>query len=58
MAQLKEHLTPLDLAVDEAHIRRLDSISRIDPGFPHDLINSPMADNMFGGLRVDKSWKR
>lgn len=58
MTQLEDNLAALDLTLDEEHIARLDSISRIDLGFPHELINSPMADYMFGGVRVDRPWRR
>lgn len=53
LAQLEDNLGALDLRFDDDQIARLDAVSRIDLGFPHDFLASPNMDMMFGGVKVD-----
>ena len=36
--QLDENLGCLDVALSDAHMQRLDEVSAIEPGFPHDML--------------------
>jgi aryl-alcohol dehydrogenase-like predicted oxidoreductase len=49
--QLNESLACLDKKLTEQHIQKLDEVSRIEPGFPHDFLQSEgVKDATFGGL--------
>jgi aryl-alcohol dehydrogenase-like predicted oxidoreductase len=51
-AQLRDSLASLDLALSPEHLARLDEVSRIDLGFPHDFLRHPrVRDRLYGGLR-------
>ncbi|NNK48754.1 MAG: aldo/keto reductase, partial [Gemmatimonadetes bacterium] len=56
LAQLEDNLGALDVTLDGEHLTRLDEVSRIEPGFPHDFLASdPIRDLVFGGTfdRID-----
>ena len=56
LAQLEDNLGALGVALDETHLARLDEVSRTEPGFPHDFLESdPIRDIVFGGTydRID-----
>ncbi len=53
--QLQDNLASLDVELGGEHIARLDSVSRVDLGFPHDFLNSPATDIMFGGVSIERS---
>ncbi len=54
LAQFEDNLAALDLSLNDAQIDMLDAASRVEPGFPHDLMDSPVAHGMFGGVNVEK----
>ena len=35
---MEENLGAVDVSLGEDHLARLDEVSRIEPGFPHDFI--------------------
>ncbi|MEK6254277.1 MAG: aldo/keto reductase, partial [Gemmatimonadales bacterium] len=50
LEQLEDNLGALDVTLDEDHLARLDEVSRIESGFPHDFLASdPIRDIVFGG---------
>jgi aryl-alcohol dehydrogenase-like predicted oxidoreductase len=50
LEQLEDNLGALDVTLDEQHLARLDEVSRIEPGFPHDFLASdPIRDIVYGG---------
>jgi aryl-alcohol dehydrogenase-like predicted oxidoreductase len=52
LAQVKDNLACVDLTLSPAHIERLDAVSRIDLGSPHDLFAKEMVRSLaFGGMR-------
>jgi aryl-alcohol dehydrogenase-like predicted oxidoreductase len=51
-AQLKDNLGALAIVFSDEHRARLDSASRVDTCFPHDMIDTPKADLMLGGYSV------
>jgi aryl-alcohol dehydrogenase-like predicted oxidoreductase len=54
--QLADNLASLDLTLAEDHLARLDEISAVDMGFPHEFLASESIENIiFGGLgdRID-----
>ena len=53
LAQLEDNLGALDVKLTDGQVRRLDEASRIDPGFPHDLLGSPVAHEMFGAVDIE-----
>jgi aryl-alcohol dehydrogenase-like predicted oxidoreductase len=57
-AQLEDNLAALELVFGGDQIERLDAISRVDLGFPHEMARSPIYDVMFGGVRVGRPFKR
>jgi aryl-alcohol dehydrogenase-like predicted oxidoreductase len=48
--QFEENLKALDVRLDETQLRRLNDVSAIDLGFPHDFITPDDAENFFYGL--------
>ena len=53
-AQLTDNLAGLAIESTDAQIAALDAASRVEQGFPHDMLNSPVAHCMFGGVTVEK----
>jgi aryl-alcohol dehydrogenase-like predicted oxidoreductase len=52
VAQLEDNLLALDVVLDESHFMRLDAVSRIDLGSPHEMLTRPMAHELvFPGLK-------
>ncbi len=53
LAQLEENLGALDLRLDDAVRQRLDEVSAIELGFPHDFLKlEPPQQLMSGGTRI------
>jgi aryl-alcohol dehydrogenase-like predicted oxidoreductase len=54
LEQLEDNLRCLDLWLSDEHLARLDGASRIELGFPHDFLASPMVRSaMDGGATID-----
>ncbi len=52
LKQLEDNLGALDVTLDEDQLSRLDEVSRIELGFPHDFLESEhIVDLAFGGTR-------
>ena len=52
--QLEDNLGSLDFALDAEHTARLDAISEIELGFPHDMIMSPrIKEFLHGGVEIE-----
>ena len=51
-AQLQDNLGALDVTFSADQIARLDAVSRIDLGFPHEFLASGVIGTMFGGVKV------
>ncbi|HKM56004.1 MAG TPA: aldo/keto reductase [Isosphaeraceae bacterium] len=52
LAQFQDNLSCLDLKLDASQLERLDSISQIEPGFPHEFYTRDLVkDLVYGGLR-------
>jgi len=50
LSQLQENIASLEFELSAEHMQRLDDISAISLGFPHDFINSDQVQNFaFGG---------
>jgi diketogulonate reductase-like aldo/keto reductase len=50
LAQLQDNLGTLDVRLDDGQMRRLDEVSGIDLGFPHNfLAQDPIRDIVYGG---------
>jgi len=52
LAQLDDNLGALELSFSAEQIARLDAVSRIELGFPHAFLASPVIGPMFGGVTV------
>lgn len=52
-AQLDDNLAALEVELDGEHAARLDAVSRIERGFPHDMLESARAFHIFGGVHVE-----
>jgi hypothetical protein len=50
--QLQDNLGALDVTFRDSRIARLNTVSRIDLGFPHEFLASNMQGTMFGGVTV------
>jgi aryl-alcohol dehydrogenase-like predicted oxidoreductase len=50
--QLQDNLGALDVTFSDDQVARLDAISRIDLGFPHEFLASQVQGMMFGGVKV------
>ncbi len=54
-SQFEDNLAALEVTFSDEQIQRLDAISRVELGFPHDMLNSELTEKgMFGGVRVEK----
>jgi len=53
LAQYEDNIAALALAFSPEQIAALDAVSRVEPGFPHDMLDSPMSGFMFGGVTVE-----
>lgn len=52
LSQLRDNLACLEFTLEEAHLRRLADVSRIELGFPHDFFTNELVQNFaFGGMR-------
>jgi len=56
--QLEENLKSLDVWLDEKTLRRLDEMSRIELGFPHDYLKSDPIRGIVHGGEPDLLMKR
>ncbi|QIS13615.1 aldo/keto reductase [Nocardia arthritidis] len=53
VAQLDDNLAALGIEFDDHQLRRLDTASAVDPGFPHNFLARPLARRtVFGDLRI------
>lgn len=53
LAQLEDNLGALDVSFTAEQVARLEAASRIEMGFPHDMITSELTAGMFGGVKVE-----
>lgn len=54
LEQLGDNLGALDLALDPEQTARLDAVSEIELGFPHDMVQSRrIQDFLHGGVEVE-----
>ncbi|MFM5906942.1 MAG: aldo/keto reductase [Novosphingobium sp.] len=51
-AQLEDNLGALDLVLDAGQLDRLDQVSRVPPGFPHEMLAAPSNAMAFGNVTV------
>jgi aryl-alcohol dehydrogenase-like predicted oxidoreductase len=52
-AQLEDNLAALDVTFSDEQRERLDTVSRLELGFPHDFLSGPTFEAMFGGCSVE-----
>ena len=53
LAQLEDNLGALDVALTDDQRARLDAVSAVDLGFPHDMLRRPMTRGVvFGGATI------
>jgi aryl-alcohol dehydrogenase-like predicted oxidoreductase len=51
-SQLKENVASVDLRLSEEQLERLDELSKIEPGYPHDILNrEDTRERIYGDLR-------
>ncbi len=51
LEQLKDNMQSLEVKLEEAHLQRLDRLSQVDLGFPHDFVLREGAQKMiYGGM--------
>jgi aryl-alcohol dehydrogenase-like predicted oxidoreductase len=53
-AQFEDNLGALDVVFTEDQIARLNAVSAVPMGFPHDMLTGPVSARMFGGVQVAK----
>jgi aryl-alcohol dehydrogenase-like predicted oxidoreductase len=52
LEQVKDNLASIDLKLDQPHVARLEEVSRIELGFPHDFFKKDLVRNIvYGGMR-------
>jgi len=52
LSQLKDNLGSVGFSLDDEHLQKLDAVSRIELGFPHDFFTNEMVVNfVYGGMR-------
>lgn len=55
VAQIKDNIGCLDVVLDDAQLKQIDAATKIDLGFPHDMLNSPIVREFsFGHGNADK----
>jgi len=54
--QLDDNLGCLDVVLDDAHMQRLDEVSAISPGFPHDML-SRQAEGRQARIHNHRAWQ-
>ena len=53
LSQLQDNLASLSVTLSPEHLARLNEVSKIEPGFPHDFLASDnVVDIIFGGART------
>lgn len=52
-AQLRENLGALDIIFDADQLARLDRVSAVAAGFPHEMLHSKMGQQLFGGIEIE-----
>jgi aryl-alcohol dehydrogenase-like predicted oxidoreductase len=53
-SQLEDNLGCLELRLDDRQLARLDEVSRIEVGFPHDFLGSPLVKQVVFGNHADR----
>ena len=52
LSQLKDNLACVEFVLDDEHLQKLNDVSRIELGFPHDFFGNEVVQNFaFGGMR-------
>ncbi len=52
LSQLKDNLGSVEFTLDDEQLQKLDAVSRIELGFPHDFFTNEMVLNfVYGGMR-------
>jgi aryl-alcohol dehydrogenase-like predicted oxidoreductase len=52
LSQLEDNLASIEFTLDEKHLQKLDAVSRVELGFPHDFFANELVQNFaFGGMR-------
>src|SRR3546814_10660425 len=55
LRQLEDNIGALNVVLSEADKARLDEVSRVEPGFPHDFLSYDFIEaGLFGGTKVRK----
>jgi aryl-alcohol dehydrogenase-like predicted oxidoreductase len=54
LEQFEDNIAALAVELSPEQISVLDAASRVEMGFPHDMLDSPMSGMMFGGVTVEK----
>jgi aryl-alcohol dehydrogenase-like predicted oxidoreductase len=54
LAQVKDNLACVDIRLEPAFLQRLDAVSRIEMGFPHDLFDKEMVRSLVSGGMWDR----
>jgi aryl-alcohol dehydrogenase-like predicted oxidoreductase len=52
LSQLEANLAALEITFDDDQVRRLDEVSRIEMGFPHEFLSGQVGQQMLGGVKV------
>ncbi|HTZ71698.1 MAG TPA: aldo/keto reductase [Acetobacteraceae bacterium] len=52
LSQFEDNLGALEVSLSDDQIERLDSVSRVELGFPHDMLGAQFTAAAFGGVRV------
>lgn len=58
MEQLEDNLGALDVDLPAEALARLDDVSRIDLGFPHELLAASVQERLFGDVTVEPHERR
>lgn len=53
-AQLEDNLAALEIVLSDDQCRRLDAVSAVPLGFPHDMLTGPSNDMAFGNVKVPR----
>lgn len=54
VSQIEDSLRCLSITLSESHLQRLDEVSKIELGFPHDFLNAPGTQEVIYGGTLDK----
>lgn len=58
LQQLENNLGALDVTLNAAQLEKLETVSAIDLGFPHDMLSRPLIRDAVASCILRSQWQR